>query len=158
MSRSAAWRVVAVVCPVLVALAAEPAAFAQAGSTGGTVGKQDKSVSGGEENEGPSGGRRNQKPRKPSSEGPQASLEVGGCGSLAGSWTWKWLSESVHAVLRADGTATRSDSVSGNWSCSGSAVTVTWSAGDPDRLMLSPNGKRLSGTGTFGIAVTGIRN
>jgi hypothetical protein len=130
-------------------------ALAQAGSTGGTLGNTDKSISGERREESPSQQKSPElRPRKKASEGSQGD----GCESLAGSWTWKWLSESVRAVLRPDGTATRSDGVSGNWSCSGSAVTVTRSAGGPDRLTLSPNGKRLSGTGTFGIAVTGIRN
>ena len=49
MSRSDAWIVVAVVCAMVGALAAEPEVFAQAGSTGGTIGKHDKSVSGSSE-------------------------------------------------------------------------------------------------------------
>ena len=53
MSRSAFRSVVAVICAMLAALAAEPEAFGQAGSTGGTVGKTDKSISGGVEETSP---------------------------------------------------------------------------------------------------------
>jgi hypothetical protein len=46
MSQSAIRSAVAGVCAILLLLGAEPKAFAQAGSTGGTLGNTDKSISG----------------------------------------------------------------------------------------------------------------
>jgi hypothetical protein len=46
MNQSAIGSVVAGVCAILVVFGAEPKAFAQAGSTGGTLGNTDKSISG----------------------------------------------------------------------------------------------------------------
>ncbi len=63
---------------IVLSAATASGAFAQAGSTGGTIGKQDKAVSGGQEQTSPS--RKNfSAPRQ--GQGPAA-------GALAGSWNW----------------------------------------------------------------------
>ena len=61
-------------------------AFAQAGSTGGTIGKTDKSASGGEEQ---------QQTRKPTTSSS--------CSGLSGSWVWY---NGIDVTIRAEGTMT----------------------------------------------------
>src|SRR5580704_8701764 len=94
-------------------------AFAQAGSTGGTVGKQDKSVSGGEEPAAP----RSQMHR--SATAPVAGkARSSGCGNVVG--TYKWAMGTT--VINADGTATNGVN-HGKWTCAGGQVTITWISG-----------------------------
>jgi hypothetical protein len=122
---------------------ADQAALGQAGSTGGTIGKTDKSASGGEESK-----SKATKPHTSSS-----------CGKVLGVWTWSWSGNTRRVVLKPDGTTSNSDGNEGFWTCTSGAVTVTWNkGGGPDNLMLSSNGKLLSGTGAFGVALTGSRN
>jgi hypothetical protein len=65
------------VLAIITALAAERLALAQAGSTGGSLGKTDKSASGGEE---PSGQRARAKSR--------SSAVENGAHSISGKWIW----------------------------------------------------------------------
>jgi hypothetical protein len=63
--------------------AVSSAAFAQAGSTGGTLGKQDKSASGSDESPGPA------KPsQKRVARGDSASPKIVSRGSITGRWNW----------------------------------------------------------------------
>jgi len=69
---------VAFMCSLMLFVAAERVAFAQAGSTGGTIGKTDKSVSGGDE---------------PPQQRPKAKLRTSTVGnapahSISGKWAW----------------------------------------------------------------------
>src|ERR1019366_6606595 len=59
-------------------------ALAQAGSIGGTVGKQDKSISGGEEAGRP---RAALHPKRPAAKAQEASSDRS-CGRIVGTWTW----------------------------------------------------------------------
>jgi hypothetical protein len=77
MSRVAARSVAAGVCAILLALGACPEAFAQAGSTGGTLGNSDKSVSG-EREEPPDAGGRQHKASKPSERADVPAKPAGG--------------------------------------------------------------------------------
>jgi hypothetical protein len=70
----------------LIFLASGSLALGQAGSTGGTIGKQDKSISGGEE--APSPSARNKQPAKPK-EGTGSA-----CGRIAASIAGTWNSSS----------------------------------------------------------------
>jgi hypothetical protein len=89
MSRAAAASSATVIlCVMSALLAADRTVFAQAGSTGGVIGKQDKSISGGDETE---------KPRSPKTEDkPQHSRSKaardGGTkpvSTVSGRWRWQ---------------------------------------------------------------------
>lgn len=79
MSRRKASSAATIICIIVTLLCSEPTAFAQAGSTGGTLGKTDKSLSGNESAPVP---RRTMPSAKPAQAGSAAR-------SLAGSWHWR---------------------------------------------------------------------
>ena len=140
------------------ALLSMPAsALAQAGSTGGSIGKQGKSASGGEEQATPRAapGRKSRinDPASPE-ESPHESKSP--CGRIVG--TWRWFNN-VDVVFRSDGTGEATNGDRSTWTCSGGMFSVTWrSFGQTDRLTLSPDGKQLSGNSSMmGIAVSGTR-
>jgi hypothetical protein len=96
------------------------AAFAQAGSTGGTIGKEDKSVSG------------TQEPREPNDRSGRAphqrataSPNEADCARLVGTWSWPFGS----TTFSADHTMRHSVGNHGTWSCKGRDVTLTWADG-----------------------------
>jgi hypothetical protein len=64
--------------------ASAPSALAQAGSTGGTIGKQDKSVSGGEEADRP---RAAPQPKRAAANTREISSGAA-CGRIVGTWNW----------------------------------------------------------------------
>jgi hypothetical protein len=111
---------------------ANPPALAQAGSTGGTVGKQDKSVSGSEEPITPK--TRSHRAASPPAE---AKSKSSGCGQVAG--TYKWLLGTIN-VMKADGTTTLSNGPQGTWTCSNGQVTIVWNNGATDRLTPTSSG------------------
>jgi hypothetical protein len=77
MSRLAFARVVAGLCAIALALAAEREAFAQAGATGGTLGKTDKSESG-EREEAPKASAPEHKATKPAARAEEPVKAAGG--------------------------------------------------------------------------------
>jgi hypothetical protein len=122
-------------------------AMAQAGSTGGTVGKQDKSASGGEE------------PAKPKSHShklasrPAADKsKSSGCGNVAG--TYKWVL-GTSTVIKADGTAAHSTGPQGKWTCTDGQVVIVWNNGYIDRLTPTPSG--FSAVNNFGMQFEAVR-
>jgi hypothetical protein len=143
MSKSTA---IAVACGLAALVVADGIAFPQAGSTGGTLGKTDKSASGGEELH----------PAKRRVAKPQT---VSPCAKVPGAWTWRWMGNTARVELKPNGTATNSNGNEGLWTCTSGVVRVTWDkGGGPDNLTPSSNGKLLSGTGMIGVVVTGNRN
>jgi hypothetical protein len=75
----------AIATPICCFAQVNPPAMAQAGSAGGTVGKQDKSASGGEEQVQP------KLRRKPASAERASAKRDAGCEALSGStWAWSW--------------------------------------------------------------------
>ncbi|MGA8612431.1 MAG: hypothetical protein WB760_12040 [Xanthobacteraceae bacterium] len=81
MSRLAITSVAAGVCAILLVLGAEPKAFAQAGSTGGTLGNTDKSAAGSRASEEPA------KPRRSTRQQKKGDSTAGSM-SVAGRWRW----------------------------------------------------------------------
>ena len=69
---------IAVACGLAALVVADGSAFAQAGSTGGTIGKTDKSVSGGED----------QPQTRQRSKASSASKERPTLSSISGKWLW----------------------------------------------------------------------
>jgi len=133
----------AIVCCLATFVAADGQAFAQAGSTGGTIGKTDKSASGGENSTRPSNRSR--------------PTTASGC-SVAGAWLWKWQGQTTVVTLNGDGTATATNANSGSWTCTGRTVVIHWIA-STDTLVLSSDGKSLTGstTGAGGVSISGKR-
>lgn len=119
-------------------------ALAQAGSTGGTIGKQDKSISGGADTDTPRAA--------PHAKRPAASSETSsgsGCSRIVGVWTW-YLGV-TEMTFGQNGTVHQS--ISGNkgtWTCSGGIVTSVFVTGDRDRITLSRDGNSASVTTTWG--------
>jgi hypothetical protein len=106
----------AIATPIYFFAQDNPSALAQAGSTGGTVGKQDKSASGGEE---PT--KSKTRPHKLASAPAEAKSKSSGCGNVAG--TYKWLIGST-TVIKSDGATTNSNGPQGNWTCANDQVTI----------------------------------
>jgi hypothetical protein len=136
----------AAVMLIAVAVSAPFAAtvFAQAGSTGGTLGNTDKSIS----------GERREEPATPKSQthrsasAPAANKsKSSGCGNAVG--TYKYPLGRV-AVFKADGTTTISPfEDQGTWTCANGQVTVVWKSGYTDHLTPTPGGfSVVNNTGT----------
>jgi hypothetical protein len=116
--------------------------FAQGGSTGGSIGKQNKSVSGGE-SDAPAPrplkkgvARHPDRPNKP----PKS-----GCPSIVGAWN-SWSSHifgSGDAVMDADGTAKHASGITGRWHCDNGQLYIEWSDGKPGPVRVSADGKRV---------------
>jgi hypothetical protein len=121
---------------LLVALVVAPwSAFPQAGSTGGTIGKTDKSASGGDDSEPRTHHRRNTPTRDATSSS--------GCQKVVGTWAWH-AGLGSETVISQDGSVRNSTGPTGSWRCSGGTVTVSWSHGGVDTIRISPEGNRLS--------------
>jgi hypothetical protein len=109
-------------------------AFAQAGSTGGTLGNTDKSIS----------GERREEPATPKSHthrsvsAPAADkTKSSGCGNVVGTYQWVV----GIGVLKSGGVAASSVAgVQGTWTCANGQVTVVWNNGYTDHLTPAPNG------------------
>jgi hypothetical protein len=132
---------------VLSPFAARATEFAQAGSTGGTIGKTDKSVSGPEA-----------PPKIQSTEKPSTRAGTGSpCDKVAGSWMWRWLNDSTVVTLSPDRSSSAANGNIGNWTCTGRTLVIVWRISGPDEMTLSPDAKRAAGTGGLGVGVTGTR-
>lgn len=135
-------------------------ALAQAGSIGGTIGKQDKSISGDQSPSEPNtppksgvrrlpaqrdttervgrskrGARRNT--AQPGSEGPS-------CGHIAG--TWSWPNGSTMAFGKDGSAGTAGQPPSGTWRCSGSKIIAVFNNGGRDQYVVAPDGESLTFT------------
>jgi hypothetical protein len=125
------------------------AAFAQMqpGSTGGNVGRQDKSVSGG------SGSvvappKKNIAPLEASQSPVKSS-----CRNVVGEWKW-YLGLTV-TTFSADGALRNSSgAATGTWTCAGAAISGTWTNGAKERYTLSPDGNSLLVNSSWGGGVT----
>ena len=120
------------VCCIAILIVLVPPAWAQSGSAGGSIGKQNKSASGAVEGAVPA------KPASPS--GPRAAAATdeqklgkrggGHCGRIAGTWTangwWNSLYGRGDVVLNADGSARHTSGIAGTWTCNGTAFVMDW--------------------------------
>jgi hypothetical protein len=127
-------------------------AFAQAGSTGGTLGNTDKSISG--DREVP---RQRTAPRKPAIAS-RSDETKGICSKLVGTWTWNHVVP-LTVVFSANGTAEASNGAHGTWVCHAGIVDVTFSDGGPYQLAISSDGSSFHTTrpGPLGLPVSGVR-
>jgi hypothetical protein len=119
-------------------------ALAQAGSTGGTIGKQDKSISGGEEADRP---RAASHPKRSAAKAQETS-SGNSCGRIVGRWSW-YLGMS-ETVFNQGGTVRAGSGVSGNWICTNTKFSAVFSNGIKERYEISQDGNSLSVTTTWG--------
>jgi hypothetical protein len=135
------------ICSMVALFPAATTALAQAGSTGGTIGKTDKSVSGGEERQ----------DKHPSKRVAAAKQEGSGCNKVAGSWQWKWLDQAIVVTAKADGTGTATNGGVGTWTCTGRTVVFHWQI-TIDTMVLSSDAKKMIGSSApSNVAVTATR-
>lgn len=112
----------------------------QPGSTGGSIGKTDKSASG-EERQASSSARS-------TSNASKRAEDNGGCGRITG--TWKW-SNNIDVVVKSNRTADATDGGHARLNCDSGMYVFNWQGGrNVSRMTLGADGKRLSGMGFFG--------
>jgi hypothetical protein len=152
----AAWRAVVGCAAILVAcaavadgsdaLASTPMVLAQAGSTGGTIGKQGKSASGGDA-----------EPRQRPNSRTGEKSSSGSCQKIVGSWSWV---AGFETVFSANGTGRNSSPFAGpcTWTCRGGIVIVNWSSlGVIDRITIAQDGDHLLITNSRGDTFAATR-
>ncbi|MBI4275517.1 MAG: hypothetical protein HY659_12550 [Rhizobiales bacterium] len=130
--------------------------LAQAGSIGGTIGKQGKSVSGGDESSPPTQAAPTPAPPASGSQ-RSASREPArsGCRSIAGTWNWSGgLFGRNDTVFSSDGTAKHRSGFTGTWNCQGGGIYLHWKNWWQGSLQLSPDGRRLTDIRTGKVAFT----
>jgi hypothetical protein len=148
MITNAGWRIhrllAFAVIASMISCASAGTAAAQAGSTGGSIGKQDKSISGSERAAVPRPAKTQRQGRSKPSPAPSRSPQTS-CRSIVGTWA-SWASGiygKKDTKIKADGTIEHPTS-KGTWSCAGGEYIHTWdSFGVRGPYTLSPDGKRL---------------
>src|ERR1700722_2536708 len=119
-------------CAAIMLIAVAEPAFAQAGTTGGTLGNTDKSIS----------GDRREEPAAPRSQthrsapAPPAAKSTG-CGNAVG--VYKGFS-GITTIIKSGGTAALANGTQGNWTCANGQVTIVWNNGFTDHLRPKPGG------------------
>jgi hypothetical protein len=141
---------VALVSVVVGSFVVTAKVFAQGGSTGGTIGKIDKSQSGADAAPSVQPESKASKPAKRA--GAHRNIATSSCSKMPGNWSWFNFN---NVVISPDGTATAGP-FSATWSCKDDSVVMHWSHGYTDRLTLSRNGTHLEGT-NGSVTVTGDR-
>ncbi|MEI7806562.1 MAG: hypothetical protein WCI56_14680 [Hyphomicrobiales bacterium] len=128
------------------------AALAQSGSMGGSIGKQGKAVSGGDERSAPPAAAPAPRKRKAAvtpddggdDEQPRVKRGGGSCGRVAGNWTangwWNAIFGRGDVILRADGSARHNSGIVGTWTCSGGTFVMDWKNWAHGEGSLSPDG------------------
>jgi hypothetical protein len=120
-------------------------AFSQAGSTGGTLGNTDKSIS----------GDRREEPAAPKSQTHRSAsapaAKSSGCGSVVGAYKWPV----GITTIKNGGVATGIPGVQGTWTCANGEVTIVWNNGYTDHLTPIPGG--FSAVNNVGMQFTAPR-
>jgi hypothetical protein len=126
--------------------------FAQGGTTGGIIGKEGKSISGGEEQpesrrRASAKGPRALSPAKSSELKPQATGSV--CTKLINATWSSWASGMFgggDTTFNEGGTAAHRSGINGTWSCTGSKIYLQWPGeAGPRPMTMTADGKRLLG-------------
>jgi hypothetical protein len=134
---------IAILFGLALLIVGECASFGQAGSTGGTLGKTDKSASGGDE----SGLRQTSKPGGPRKADQKTAR--GSCQKIVGTWTWRGgLGETT---FNAGGTGRNSFQGGITWTCANGMVIANWPSVDiVDRITIAQDGNSLLITNSRG--------
>jgi hypothetical protein len=140
-----------VLCIFVVAMLASPCfAQVQPGSTGGSIGKTEKSISGGADADRPRAAPLAKRP----AANEQETSSGGSCGRIVG--TWSWYLKLTESVFDQNGAARNSGGTSGNWTCAGATIRIAWANGYVDRATVSPDGKSISVVSTWGGGINFI--
>jgi hypothetical protein len=132
---------------VILFLAGGSLAFGQAGSTGGTIGKQDKSISGSEETDRPRATAHSKRPATNSQETSSGPA----CSRIVGTWKWGGGLGLTEMTFNQNGTVRQSLTGStGSWSCAGTIVKTAFTNGSTDRITMSKDGNNAAVTTTWG--------
>src|SRR6202035_3328078 len=106
-----------------LAFANASSALAQAGSTGGIIGKQDKSITGVEEANRP---RAAPHPKRAVTNSHETSSGAA-CSRIVGTWSWAY--GLTKMVFNQIGTVRNSTGTTGSWTCAGTIVKTGFSHG-----------------------------
>jgi hypothetical protein len=141
-----------IILAAIAVTATSKASFAQAGSIGGTIGKQDKSLSGGEATPPPRRDTRPDKPAPAASSSPPREKQTR-CMAIVGTWTW-YLGI-TETVFIQNGSMRNSNGVTGTWTCPRAPGSATWSNGPPitETYTMSLDGNSLSVVSAWGGGV-----
>jgi len=137
---------------VFAALASASPVLAQAGSTGGIIGKQDKSVSGGEEltrphHAAPATKREKITAATVNDAGPRDTKEASCANKIVGLKWSSWASGLFGAgdtTFYSNRTALHSSGITGIWRCDGKEFVLKWSTTDWGHLVVSADGKQMA--------------
>jgi hypothetical protein len=128
-------------------------AWAQAGSAGGSIGKQGKSVSGGESAPEPRRAphkpmtTRQSRPSAASAE-PKPRATPSLCAQVTGATWSSWAAGmfgSGDTTFAGGGRAVHRSGITGNWSCSGGKMLLQWPGETMRPMTMSADGKTLLG-------------
>ena len=123
----------------------EPASFAQVGSVGGTIGKTDKSASGGAEQI---------NPVRRAREAPARESAISRCLKIVGTWNWDPIGETVFG---RDGFVRHSIGTAGTWRCNGETVFAVWNSGITDHITVAADGNTVVVTNSNGKTFSATR-
>jgi hypothetical protein len=127
---------------VFVTLASARLALPQAGSTGGTIGKQGKSVSGGESVEAHGRGREQ---AHSYAHVTREKTEAAMCPNIVGVWdSWaSGLFGKSDTTFHNDGRAIHRSGISGKWWCESGRIWLKWNPGEAHEVKLTAGGKKI---------------
>jgi hypothetical protein len=159
--------IIAVALSIALSAAGASGAVAQAGSTGGTLGNTDKSISGEREEPRRSGDRATEQ-QQPSSKTRQHSTrrEItarqseahNSCAKFVGIWAWTHIG-TISVTFSSNGTAEASNGRHGSWGCANGVLSVTWDDGLTYRLAISTDGSKFNSVANvLGLPISGVRN
>jgi hypothetical protein len=136
------------ICGAAILIAVGGTAFGQAGSTGGTLGNTDKSISG-ERREEPSTQPKSREPKPHAARkaSENASAARSGCQRIVGTWKWGL---GFTVIIKSDGTAHHSGGGDGTWTCQNGRYAFVWSIGITDHVSLSADGNSVVGSNNVG--------
>jgi hypothetical protein len=144
------------ICTMAVLLAGAGIALGQAGSAGGSVGKTDKSVSGGEVTA-PAPKPHHTGAAKP--PGKTADTAGSACQRAVGTWTWAL---GTTTIFRPEGTGKNSSGNTATWTCSDGIFVAKWltTTGGylgTDRITPAADGKSLTVNSSLGVTFSAER-
>jgi hypothetical protein len=134
---------------IMLSFVLTDATLAQAGSTGGTIGKQNKSVSGADEVPPPRRATPEKKSGQATTKIRAAREPKATCRNLVGTWS-SWASGMFgqnDTVFSRRGGAKHSSGIIGNWRCDGGQILLGWSGSQPEPLIFSADGKQVFANG-----------
>ena len=148
---------------ILLFFAGGSLALGQAGSTGGTIGKTDKSV-GGESAAGPDApARPHPKTERPTEKRNRTNVQLPGdsaaesslCKALVGTWTF---SNGIGVVFKAGGDLSATNADVGKWTCNSGMVAAHWRRWTDHYVVSSDRAHLSENSGLFNAALTATKN